>query len=124
MKPILFERGIGKGASAMDGKSGRDSCYLRLGKIFRSLDRWRLGYMGLSHVGRTMEKGRWSSQPSRATPAWVLTPAISLWNVFDGGPAGNEVNGVEFLRLFRSTAVNYVPRANLYSVLYFTDITS
>lgn len=58
MKPILFKWGIGKGASAMDGRSGRDFCYIRLGKTFRSLGIWRLGFMELSHVVRTMEKER------------------------------------------------------------------
>lgn len=84
MKPILFKRGIGKGASAMDGRIGWDFCYMRLGKTFRSLGTWSLGFMELSHVVRTMEKERWFSQPSRATPGWVLTPAISFWDVYDG----------------------------------------
>lgn len=58
MKPILFKRRIGKGASAMDGRSGRDFCSIRLGKTFRSVGIWRLGFMELSHVSRTMEKER------------------------------------------------------------------
>lgn len=79
MKPILLKRGIGKGASAMDGRDGRDICYISLGE-------WRLGFMELSHVVRTLKEERWSSQPPRVTPSRVLTPAISLWD-FDDGPA-------------------------------------
>lgn len=86
MKPILLKRGVGKGASAMDGRGGRYICYVSLGTNFRSLGKWRLGFMELSHVVRTMEQERWSSQHSRTTLAWVLTPAISLCDV-DDGPA-------------------------------------
>lgn len=105
MKPILLKRGIGKGASAMDGRGSRDIYYMSLGTKFRSLGKWRLGFMELSHVVRIMEQERWSSQYSRTTLAWVLTPAISLWAV-DDGPAeycrDNEVNDVELVTIFRS----------------------
>lgn len=81
MKPILTKWGIGEGAGTMDFKNGRTSYYIRLGKIFRNLRRLRLGFLGLSHVERTMGKKGWSSQPSIATPAWIGTTAISFFGV-------------------------------------------
>ena len=46
MKPILVKRGIGEGANTMDVKSGRASCYIRLGKIFRSLGKFEIRSLG------------------------------------------------------------------------------
>lgn len=47
MKPILVKRSIGEGANTMDVKSGRASCYIRLGKIFRSLGKFEIGSLGV-----------------------------------------------------------------------------
>lgn len=76
MKPILVKRGIGEGANTMDIKSGRASCYIRLGKIFRSLGKFEVGSLWV--ISRRKNNGE----------GWVVVTALES----DAGMDSNDRN--------------------------------
>lgn len=76
MKPILVKRGIGEGANTMDIKSGRASCYIRLGKIFRSLGNFEVGSLWV--ISRRKNNGE----------GWVVVTALES----DAGMDSNDRN--------------------------------